>query len=70
MGTAIAVLFFAESFATTQGLGYFIMDAWSRSAPDEMFAGILVMGLLGVLLFLVVDLAEKVLVRWQHVKGR
>ena len=46
------------------------MDAWSRSAPDEMFAGILVMGLLGVLLFLVVDLAEKVLVRWQQVKGR
>jgi NitT/TauT family transport system permease protein len=65
MGTAIAVLFFAESFATTQGLGYFIMDAWSRSAPDEMFAGILLMGLLGVVLFLAADILEHVLCRWQ-----
>jgi NitT/TauT family transport system permease protein len=69
MGTAIAVLFFAESFATTEGLGYFIMDAWSRSAPDEMFAGIMMMALLGVSLFIVVDLLETFLCRWQHVKG-
>ncbi len=27
-GTAVAVLFLAESFATTSGLGYLIMDAW------------------------------------------
>ncbi|HVJ47855.1 ABC transporter permease [Desulfitobacterium sp.] len=69
MGTAISVLFFAESFATTKGLGYFIMDAWSRSAPDEMFAGIIMMALLGVSLFMIVDGLEKVLCRWQHVKG-
>lgn len=69
MGTAIAVLFFAESFATTEGLGYFIMDSWSRAAPDEMFAGILMMALLGVSLFIVVDLLETIFCRWQHVKG-
>ncbi|MDA8227189.1 MAG: ABC transporter permease [Desulfitobacterium hafniense] len=69
MGTAIAVLFFAESFATTEGLGYFIMDAWSRAAPDEMFAGIIMMGLLGVALFILVDLIEHQLCRWQHIKG-
>ncbi|KGP75802.1 ABC transporter permease [Desulfosporosinus sp. Tol-M] len=69
MGTAIAVLFFAESFATTEGLGYFIMDSWSRAAPDEMFAGIIMMALLGVSLFIVVDLLETTLCRWQHLKG-
>ena len=69
MGTSIAVLFFAESFATTEGLGYFIMDAWSRAAPDEMFAGIIMMALLGVGLFILVDLLETVLCRWQHVKN-
>jgi ABC-type nitrate/sulfonate/bicarbonate transport system permease component len=69
MGTAIAVLFFAESFATTEGLGYFIMDAWSRAAPDEMFAGIIMMALLGVGLFIVVDFIEMILCRWQHVKS-
>lgn len=68
MGTAIAVLFFAESFATTEGLGYFIMDAWSRAAPDEMFAGIIMMALLGVGLFIVVDLFDNYLCRWQHLK--
>jgi NitT/TauT family transport system permease protein len=70
MGTAIAVLFFAESFATTEGLGYFIMDAWSRAAPDEMFAGIIMMGLLGVFLFLIVDALESFLCRWQKVQKR
>ena len=31
VGTAIAVLFFAESFATTSGLGYYIInDSWGR----------------------------------------
>lgn len=69
MGTAIAVLFFAESFATTQGLGYFIMDAWSRAAPDEMFAGIILMALLGVGLFIIVDILESILCRWQKVQG-
>lgn len=69
MGTAIAVLFFAESFATTEGLGYFIMDAWSRAAPDEMFAGIILMALLGVGLFIIADILESILCRWQQVKG-
>ena len=69
MGTAIAVLFFAESFATTEGLGYFIMDAWSRAAPDEMFAGIIMMALLGVGAFITVDILEAFLCRWQQVKG-
>lgn len=70
MGTAIAVLFFAESFATTEGLGYFIMDAWSRAASDEMFAGIIAMGLLGLILFLVVDLLEFYLCRWRRMQIR
>ena len=69
MGTAIAVLFFAESFATTEGLGYFIMDSWSRAAPDEMFAGIIMMAVLGVGLFMVVDFFDKILCKWQHLKG-
>lgn len=71
MGTSVAVLFFAESFATTKGLGYFIMDAWSRSASDEMFAGILAMGVLGVALFILTDVTDYVFTRWQHVtRGR
>lgn len=65
LGTAVAVLFFAESFATTEGLGYFIMDAWSRMAPDEMFAGIIMMGFLGVILFVLIDVLENIFCKWQ-----
>lgn len=66
LGTAIAVLFFVESFATTEGLGYFIMDAWSRMDYAEMFAGIIGMSLLGLILYAIVDLAEAIFCRWQH----
>ncbi|HEX3032466.1 MAG TPA: ABC transporter permease [Bacillota bacterium] len=70
LGTAIAVLFFVESFATTEGLGYFIMDAWMRAASDEMFAGIIGMGLLGLILILLVDVTEFYLCRWRRLQAR
>ena len=66
-GTAIAVLFFAESIASSEGLGYYLMDAWSRYAYPEMFAGILAMGLLGYLLYVCLDELDKKICPW---KGR
>ncbi len=65
LGTTIAILFFVESFATTEGLGYYIMDAWSRMAYDEMFAGIIGMSVLGLILYAIVDAVEGRLCRWQ-----
>ena len=64
IGTAIAVLFFVESFATNSGLGYFILDAWSRLDYREMYAGIVGMGLLGVILYEAVDVLDSTLCRW------
>lgn len=61
LGTAIAVLFMAETFASTDGLGYFILDSMERRAFPEMYAGILAMGLLGILAYALVDWLE---VRW------
>ncbi len=66
LGTAIAVLFFVESFATTEGLGYFIMDSWSRSEFSEMFAGIIGMSVLGLMLYILVDIIETRWCRWQN----
>lgn len=63
-GTAIAVLFFAESFATTSGLGYLIMDAWGRTAYPAMFAAILAMSGLGLALYLSFEAAERYFCRW------
>lgn len=67
LGTAISVLFFAESFATFQGLGYFIFEAWSRISYQEMFAGILALSLLGALLFLLVDILQRLLCPWLYI---
>ncbi|MBE0476295.1 MAG: ABC transporter permease subunit [Coriobacteriia bacterium] len=63
-GTAVAVLFLAESIAGTNGLGYYIVDAWSRIDYEGMFAGIIAMALLGVLLYEGLDAAEGRSCRW------
>ncbi|PKQ21185.1 MAG: ABC transporter permease [Actinobacteria bacterium HGW-Actinobacteria-6] len=63
-GTAIAVLFFSETVAGSEGLGYYIIDAWSRIAYSEMFAGIIAMALLGVVLYEFLELAEGRVCRW------
>jgi ABC-type nitrate/sulfonate/bicarbonate transport system permease component len=65
IGTAIAVLFFAESFATTSGLGYYIIvETWGRLAYDQMYAGVMAMSLLGLALYFVVDNLQKRLCPW------
>lgn len=63
-GTAIAVLFFAESFATEEGLGYFIMDAWSRFSYSDMFGGIVAMALLGILIYELLNVLERQMAPW------
>ena len=70
VGTAIAVLFFAESFATTSGLGYYIIvETWGRLAYPEMYAGVIAMSLLGLSLYFVVDRLEKRLAPWLFIQG-
>jgi ABC-type nitrate/sulfonate/bicarbonate transport system permease component len=70
IGTAVAVLFLTESFATTSGLGYYIMvESWGRVAYTEMYAGVLAMSLLGVALYYLTDWLERRFAPWLHVKG-
>jgi ABC-type nitrate/sulfonate/bicarbonate transport system permease component len=62
IGTAVAVLFFAETFATNAGLGYYvIVDTFQRIAYPEMYAGVVAMSILGLLLYFVVDYLERTL---------
>lgn len=65
MATAISVLFFSETFGTEYGMGYFIMDAWLRVNYLEMYAGIVVLSLMGLFLFGFLDVIERSLCRWQ-----
>ncbi len=68
-GTAIAVLFFSETIAGTNGLGWYIIDAWTRIAYSEMFAGIIAMALVGVVLYEVLEATEARICRWTRVRG-
>lgn len=65
LGTAIAVLFFAETFASFDGLGYFIQDGMETRNYPAMYAGIIGMALLGIGLYALVDLTERRFCRWQ-----
>lgn len=65
IGTAISVLFFTESFGTTYGMGYFIMDSYMRIKYVDMYSGIVVLSFIGLFLFIVIDLIEKKMCRWK-----
>ena len=65
LGTAIAILFFAETFASFDGLGYFILDGMERREYPAMYAGIIGLAILGLGLYLIVDVLEQKLCRWQ-----
>ncbi len=66
LGTAIAVLFIAETFATESGLGWYIVDAWSRVDYPDMYAAITALSVLGFGAFALLDLAESRLCRWRN----
>jgi NitT/TauT family transport system permease protein len=65
LGTSIAVLFMAESFASETGLGWYIVDAWTRVDYPDMYAAILALAFFGLACYLAVDAAEAALCRWR-----
>lgn len=69
-GTAIAVLFMTESFATQDGLGFLIMDSWGRADTLPMFSGILSLCFLGILLYEFCNFLEKKFCGWKNLKAR
>ena len=64
VGIGMAVLFFAENYATTYGLGYFIMNSWVMIDYPMMFAGILALGLVAALVLKGLDRLERQICPW------
>ena len=66
VGTAVAVLYVAELFATQRGLGYFIYYSGSTLFDyAAMYAGIVALSLMGLCLYFTVDWLEKRIAPWQ-----
>jgi NitT/TauT family transport system permease protein len=68
VGTAVAVLYIAELFATNKGLGYYIYFEGSTLLDyPAMYAGVVAMSLLGLGMYFTVDRLERWLCPWQYV---
>lgn len=65
IGTAFSILFFSEAYGTSKGVGYFIQDAWSRIDYIDLYSGILILSILGLILFLTLDVIESVVCEWK-----
>ncbi len=65
MGHGYSTLVAAEMVAAASGIGWMVLDAsnWLRS--DVIFAGIIVMGVTGILIDKILRLAERKLVPWK-----
>ena len=68
VGISISALFFAENFATSYGIGYYIMNSWSMVNYQEMFSGILGLSMLGLLMFKFLDLLDRKINPWIYDK--
>lgn len=70
IGTAVAVLYIAELFATQQGLGYYIyLNGSTLFNYPAMYAGVIAMSILGLGLYFSVDWLEKRFCRWQFISS-
>ena len=65
-GTVVAVLFFVESIGARYGIGFYILDAWGRADIPQIYAGILVLAVMGVILYETFDILERVYCRWSQ----
>lgn len=66
IGTAVAVLYITELFATRLGLGYYIyLQGSTYFDYAKMYAGVVAMSLLGLGLYFSVDSIQRRLCRWQ-----
>lgn len=68
VGTAVAVLYIAELFATQKGLGYYIyLNGSTLFNYPAMYAGVVAMSILGLVLYFGVDWLERRLCSWQTI---
>jgi ABC-type nitrate/sulfonate/bicarbonate transport system permease component len=63
LSIAVLLLVTSEMVASTDGIGYFVFLAQQQFAVDDMWAGIILLGLLGFALNLLLGLLERLVLR-------
>lgn len=66
LSIAILLLVTSEMVASVNGIGYFVFLAQQQFAVDDMWAGVILLGLLGVVLNYLLSLIERFVLRWHQ----
>jgi len=66
LGTALIVIIAAEFVAAKYGLGYLIWFSWQTLLTENMFAGLVVVMILGILFTSGLQTIERWLMPWQR----
>lgn len=64
-GISLSVLFFAENYGTTAGMGYYIMNSWQKMDYVDLYSGVLVLAILGFIIFCLIDAGERRVTKWK-----
>lgn len=65
LGVALLLVVTAEMIAADSGIGFMILSASDLMDTPRLIAGILVLALMGLLLFKLVDIFEKLIIKWK-----
>lgn len=65
IGIAMSALFVTETFGTDRGLGFYITDSWMRIDYVQMFFGIVVLSVLGITIFIIIDVLNRYMCKWK-----
>lgn len=66
LGVSLVVLVSAEFVAANSGIGYLIWSSWQTLVVENMFVGIIVVTILGVLSTFLLHECERLLVPWRQ----
>ncbi len=65
LGISLSVLFISENFASSTGIGYYIMNNWVMANYEGMYVGIMALGLLGLLLYIGLESIENTMIPYR-----
>jgi ABC-type nitrate/sulfonate/bicarbonate transport system permease component len=66
LSLALILMVISEMVASTNGIGYFVLQSQRSFAIPEMWSGILLLGILGYVLNLIFLLVERRVLRWHR----
>ncbi len=66
----LVVITATEFVASNNGLGFLVWNSWQLFEPDQMYVGLVTIGLVGVVLTAAISFAERALLPWLRRPGR